>query len=51
MQCRHCGRKFLSPSDLNEHLWAKHKECKLPTADDRPSEVVVREMRSEWPEH
>lgn len=30
MQCRHCNRKFKTDAALNEHLWAKHKEVKLP---------------------
>lgn len=57
MQCRHCGRSFKSGEALNEHLWAKHKEVKLPTpsghaidcdfhCDQVPKECTCDMMRS-----
>lgn len=50
-KCQHCGRNFRSCVALNDHLWKKHPEGKRRPADNRPSEVIVREMRSsEWPD-
>lgn len=46
--CSTITRLFSGASRFGDETWACD-ECWRP--DERPSEVIVREMRSEWPDH
>ena len=52
-KCRRCGREFVKmPIDGIDHFASKHDRyipCNGIVDSIKPSEVLIREMRDEWP--